>query len=429
PPLTIAGVVRDSSSGRTIERAEVAINGTSIVATSDGRGRFELRGVLPGAYTLVTTTPSLDSVASVQLTPAEVIDGSKQLEVRTASASQVAARICAGTRAPAGMIVGTVSVRSDSTRPANVRLVADWGDASRALRTRTDSLGRFRFCDVPVNTSVSVRAESSPSAGVVQTRVPDGGRVAKADLILANLPPVGAVFAGVVATDSTKEPIEGAEVVFPELGRGTQTDRRGAFRLEGLAPGNHQLVVRRIGYGPVDTRIDLTSDQPIERNVFLARSVTLDSVKVVATASERLRWTFDDHRRLGLGSFFTKEDLEKTGLLHIADVLQMTRGAAILRGNGSQAWLVPQRGVSSKAIRPDSADLRMGAKDWRCYSNVWLNGVKVYGGRDQEPLFNLNSIGVEQIDAMEYYAGPSSTPPRYSDLDATCGTVVIWTRR
>jgi hypothetical protein len=44
-------------------------------------------------------------------------------------------------------------------------------------------------------------------------------------------------------------------------------------------------------------------------------------------------------------------------------------------------------------------------------------------------LFDVNSLQPDQIEAVEYYAGPSQTPMEYSTLNAVCGVLVIWTRR
>jgi hypothetical protein len=60
---------------------------------------------------------------------------------------------------------------------------------------------------------------------------------------------------------------------------------------------------------------------------------------------------------------------------------------------------------------------------------VWLDGHRVYSGRDEDPLFDLGSLNVDQIDGMEYYAGAASVPLRYAGYNTTCGVLVIWTRR
>lgn len=79
----------------------------------------------------------------------------------------------------------------------------------------------------------------------------------------------------------------------------------------------------------------------------------------------------------------------------------------------------------------DEADLRMGAKKCVCYSLVYLDRALVYRGSTMaaEPLFDLNSISIDQVESIEFYAGASQTPFRYSTLNSQCGVLVIHTRR
>ena len=53
----------------------------------------------------------------------------------------------------------------------------------------------------------------------------------------------------------------------------------------------------------------------------------------------------------------------------------------------------------------------------------------VYRGLDAEPLFDLNSLRPNSIEAIEYYVGPASTPMRYARMNSNCGVIVIHTRR
>jgi hypothetical protein len=53
----------------------------------------------------------------------------------------------------------------------------------------------------------------------------------------------------------------------------------------------------------------------------------------------------------------------------------------------------------------------------------------MYGGKSREPLFDTRRVSAEQIEAIEYYAGPAETPAKYSTLNTQCGVLVIHTRR
>ena len=44
-------------------------------------------------------------------------------------------------------------------------------------------------------------------------------------------------------------------------------------------------------------------------------------------------------------------------------------------------------------------------------------------------LFDVNIIAVDQVEAVEYYAGRIQTPAKYSGPHSACGVLVIHTRR
>jgi hypothetical protein len=69
----------------------------------------------------------------------------------------------------------------------------------------------------------------------------------------------------------------------------------------------------------------------------------------------------------------------------------------------------------------------MGAKP-ACYSQVYLNGSPVYK-RSTDPLFDINTLSPDAIEAIEFYPSLALTPARYVDPNMPCGVVVIWNRR
>jgi hypothetical protein len=56
-----------------------------------------------------------------------------------------------------------------------------------------------------------------------------------------------------------------------------------------------------------------------------------------------------------------------------------------------------------------------------------------YGSANGEwtlpPLFDVNSIAPDRIEAIEFYSSPAQTPAKYSGLGSVCGVLVIYTRR
>ena len=235
-----------------------------------------------------------------------------------------------------------------------------------------------------------------------------GGQTAKGDL----LPSGHAIFAGQVLNDTTRTPIANADVALQGIARSQRTNERGEFRFIDVPAGTYDLTVRRLGYGVLDARIELAAGQAVTRLLLLTQAPMLDSVLVLA--DRRHLQEFDENRALGLGHFFTREDLAKVEGVSLSSILAGVPGIKF-QYYGNHAYLEGSRGIKSQ-------------HESHCYAQVYLDGMLVYR-KQGDDRFDLNSISPATIEAIEYYAGPASTPTRYNNLDSRCGVVVIWTRR
>jgi hypothetical protein len=298
--------------------------------------------------------------------------------------------------------------------PFNARIFAEWRDRSDVLQTleaRTDSSGRFHVCRVPLQTSLLIRALTD-SASAIPTLVQiDSGLFAHVDLIVDKNVAHGTLFAGVVYIDSTHTPIADAEVTLPELSLVTRSNERGIFRIAEVPLGMHSVVVRKVGYGALETRLSFNPGT-LQREVFLTRTTTLDSVKVLA--QRPVIREFEEHKKLGMGKFITRAQLESREGRRLGELLSTLMGVHIT-GKGTSAFVAGSRGPRS-------------ISGGSCLANVYLDRMLMYGRRGDPP-FDVNSIPPEEIEAIEYYASAATTPMEYSTLNSTCGVIVIWTRR
>lgn len=449
PPLTLAGTVIDSASGSPVHGARLSLTGTNHVASADARGRFTIASVLPGAYTLEVRTPSLDSAGIAYPMPLVFVDTTVDVEVRAPTANQTIVAICGKTRLVApGVIVGTVVMRGDTLPPQRARVIAEWdeprlhssGDVTtlvdrqiRWLETQAERNGTFRLCGVPLNTSLVLRVEHD-SAGMVapaEVRIPPNGRFARAQLVLDRSAARAAVFAGTVLADSNARILSGAEVALPDLGKTVVTDEQGRFRLGDIRPGTHRVFVRRLGYVPLDTAITFRANQSVDRRIVLRHVVTLDSVNVLAERPN-LPSSFEENRRVGLGQFITRDSLARQEERRLSDILRQLRGPDVEQGTGGRAWLLSSRSPASLSgtniYSASKPELMQGMRKEGCYSQIYLDDVLLNPSNPTEP-FDINTIVISQIEAIEYYSGPAQTPAKYNRLGAHCGTLVLWTRR
>jgi hypothetical protein len=249
---------------------------------------------------------------------------------------------------------------------------------------------------------------------------------------------MGASFSGTVL-DSAKAPIIAAEVSFPGLNKTAMTDGTGAFRINELPAGTHRVTVRRIGYGPLDTTLPFDGKREVERTIYLSRSATMDTVFVTDKRIDPLLRDFEDNRRVGVGKFLTRDDLAKQEHRKLSDIMAELPGAAVVRGQNSRGWLYSSRndpcfyplnplcGPGRNVYVPDEIEARQGMQK-RCYALVYMDGNLMTPGHPTIP-FDIASIPVSMVEAIEYYAGGATIPMRYQGRSTECGLVVIHTRR
>lgn len=418
PPLQVLGTVSDSTTGARVASARVSLEGTNLEDTSDANGRFMISGVLPGYYTLVTRTASLDSLGAVIHSELTVTDSASTIAIRVPTASELATVLCrrpqiASVLSREGVVLGRVEIRGDSLPPRNVRVLAEWADTGRKMtithEARTNDRGMFRMCGVPINNALFLRAVTdSGLASVAEVTIPAQQRFARVDLVVDREASASASFSGFVLVDSTNQPIPNAEVALPALDKNTLTNEQGAFRLLDLPVGTHEVVVRRIGYGPLNANISFAPNETVERRVFLTKAAVLDTISVIESAIIR---DFEENRRIGLGHFLTRADLAKIEHLSIPAIFGQ----------------IPSAHVIADPSNPGRRYLMSRRKG--CLVNVYLDRMLIYSGKEAEPLFDLNTITPERIESIEFYTGPAQTPLRYSTLNSQCGVVVIHSRR
>ena len=308
--------------------------------------------------------------------------------------------------------------------------------------------GSFRICDVPLDLTVALRAtaDSFSTRDPKLVRLSSAVRLVRADLPLSTMKELmarGAIFVGTVLSDSTHQPLAGVEVALPDIEKSTFTDSSGAFRIVGIAPGEHRVLVRRIGYGAADTRLTFTGYETVERRVVLGRAVTLEAVTVTARANDREMPGFEDNRRVGLGHFLTRVELEKYTGMKLGTVLDQLSDVATLRGHGSQLWVASRRQPpvampaqgARRCLRSEPRLLRSETPasapgmPVACYAQVYIDRVLMNGVAEPTQPFDLSTVVPESVEAIEWYAGASQTPLKYARMGSNCGVLVIWTRR
>ncbi|MEO7520190.1 MAG: carboxypeptidase regulatory-like domain-containing protein, partial [Gemmatimonas sp.] len=467
--LTLSGTVSDSVTGASISDARVSLVGTLQEAVTNSSGRFLLAGVARGDHTIEVGSPWLDSIGAVKRVNVFVSDNSSSLSLHVPSLSQIAMATC-GASDVSG-IVGRVVMRGAAALPKPVTVVVEWTEplpaTSRWLRTITDERGTYRLCGVPLNTALrlSTDPDSALGAGTAPLSVQVGAerRFARADITLDPSIVTGALFSGTIVVDGSTLPIANVEVLFPELSRSVTTNEQGSFRIRDIPPGTHVILVRGLGFSPLTAQVNFALNQSIEHRIALHRVQALKTVDVNAVNAPSS--TFEEHRKLGLGRFLTRADLQRANGQQLGMVLSQVMGnGGMQRGRGAGAWpvgrrapthLLPKSGgaggascgtlpsakpgagqpcsFNKEGLRSQGYYCPEGGESLRgivcaCYSQVYVDDRLQNPGSPTEP-FDVNTIPVSQVEGIEIYGSAAQTPGRYNSPNAVCGVYLIWTRR
>jgi hypothetical protein len=231
------------------------------------------------------------------------------------------------------------------------------------------------------------------------------------DHLAAQLPSPARAAAGYalrgVVTDTTGEPVRGAEIlviVAGDLVHSIRSQADGRFELDGLRPVPVSVRVRRLGYraltGPVRLRPDTA---PHLNFVLQAMPSDIDGVVVTAAVDDlngRLTEFYEHKSRSRFGYFFERPDIERRAPTHLSELLRRLRGV----------HLTPAGALGNKVL------LR------GCRPMVWLNGIRM-------PDAEVDEVAhPDEVAGIEVYVSMTGMPARFVDLVGKCGAVVIWTR-
>lgn len=215
--------------------------------------------------------------------------------------------------------------------------------------------------------------------------------------------------------------IAAAEVGDRASGLKTYSDSAGGFVLADIPLGDRTLDVRRIGFAPQQFPITLVAGK--NRNVALVLSPlaqSLPDVQVADKMAKPARYAntrrYDDfytRRAQGLGTFLTREDIDRLFKTNTPELLQGVPGMRVRRvGND---WKIQSLqcqmglpGISDKLSDPST------------YIRVFINGMDV-GDASQ-----LTLVNPAEIEAMEIYKGPGELPVEARGKG--CAAIFIWTR-
>lgn len=208
------------------------------------------------------------------------------------------------------------------------------------------------------------------------------------------------VVQGRVVDGGTLEPVSGAEVVVTDQGLGELTGPDGRFRITGVAPGDHTVRVRRIGFQDAQRSVTVEAGGTVTLEVEIRTSaVTLDDLVVTTTGEQRQR-----------------EIANAVSTIQVGEVVD--RGTAsdftdVISGRSAGVQVQPSSGVSGSGSK-----VRVRGSSSVSLSNaplVYVDGVRVSSRENAftiqlggQSFSRLDDLSPQNIASIEVVKGPSA---------------------
>lgn len=436
---SIIGIVVDSLHGDDpLRGASVVVHGLPArhAVTTDA-GAFRIDSIPPGRYVLELIHPVLDSIGIRVLSDTiPVAAGAAQtVQLAVPGARTLANALCppALRRFGPGIIAGRVFDAVTSQPAVGTEVSVAWTETQVGTDIGVRSVphlrkatvgpdGAYRICGVPASFNGSLQAirgaartaevpldlgeEDRGFATRVMYLPPPavaGAQDSTGDVTHVKRPT--AVITGKV-TNAGGVPVSDARVSVQGAVTSTSTGKDGTFTLAGVPPGTQSVLVRRVGYTPVELPMDVSMHAPNKLTVRLGvYTPQLSSVQVKAKAADPLEATgFSKRKKGGMGKYIDLDQIEQIRPSYTTDVLRRISGLYVT-GSGYSANVVTTRGNGCVRFIVDN------------------NPVNASAGQTIDEL-----VSPQDVAAVEFYQTSEIPLELSSGQTNGCALVVIWTK-
>jgi hypothetical protein len=94
---------------------------------------------------------------------------------------------------------------------------------------------------------------------------------------------------GTVVDAESGEPVAGARIAMPEIGRSTIADSEGAFQISRVPPGSYRARIDRLGYTQLEETWEVSAGMPPRRVALAPDPVMLEGITVQASRLNQRR--------------------------------------------------------------------------------------------------------------------------------------------
>lgn len=232
--------------------------------------------------------------------------------------------------------------------------------------------------------------------------------------------PVGATIVGSVL-GSGNRPLPGVAVEIVSFGH-TITDSAGAFRFEAIPVGQWLVRATKLGFRPSLKMVPTAAGDTIRVSIALESAAQELGPVVVNADSTYSALTdpsgFEQRRRRATGGIFiVASDIAKK---HLVETEQIFHGLPFVTVDTGGIVVIKRGEISLR-------DIYLTGKDVNQF-NMCIGAQVIVDGVLMPQPFNVNSVELRRIRAIEIYTGLASTPASLRGPKTVCGTVAIWSK-
>jgi hypothetical protein len=288
---------------------------------------------------------------------------------------------------------------------------------STQLDTRSNSDGSYLMCTAPAGENLRLRGVAEDTEGDWITQRLQAGTMRRLDLEVPLYDPnqPGSIL-GTVRDQEWGQVVRGVDVAVKDTDIRTQSDLRGNFRIPELPWGDYTLTFDHPSYGHYETNLRIIGGRSHDLEVHLPPEA-IEMPPIIVRVRPR-RWYGDmvglqDRIDRGVGYIMTRDEIDERQPLNLAEVLRTAPGVDVVQSGSSI--------TGTFEVRMRNAQTMMGQT---CPPAVWVDGIK---WRDVRSAYT-GIAGIE-LEVVEIYNGPAQVPGEFLDSSASCGAVIVWTRR
>ena len=205
--------------------------------------------------------------------------------------------------------------------------------------------------------------------------------------------------------DNAGQTLPGATIYIESLHTGVISDINGFYTFANLNPGTYKVVVRYVGYSPVETTLNVPEGTTIARDFTLNEGIELQEVVVGGTFQGQRRALASQKNAMGITNVVSADQVGKFPDSNIGDALKRISGINVQYDQGEARF---------GQVRGTSADM----------SSVTINGNRVPSAEGETRNVQLDLIPADMIQTIE--VNKVVTPDM--DADAIGGSINLVTK-